>query len=190
MIGMAATLAREQLRSFFVSSPFAAASFAARAHRSQFRKDGHTPYVAHVFRVALVLQHVFCVNDAEAICIALLHDTIEDTTTDYDDLHKHFGQAVADGVAMLTKDARLPEAERDAVYHRTIQAAPWKVQVCKLADMYDNASDSATMSTEQRQRTMSKLRNYLDELDGHVKPEAINAFEITHAFVQDQAKSE
>ena len=186
---MAATLGREQLRRFFVSPTFAAASFAARAHRNQFRKDGHTPYVAHVFRVALVLQHVFCVNDAETICIALLHDTIEDTTTDYDDLHKHFGQAVADGVVLLTKDSRRPEAERDAEYHRTIQAAPWKVQVCKLADMYDNASDSATMSTEQRQRSMVKLRKYLDELDGHVKPEAAKAFEITKAFVLEQARS-
>jgi (p)ppGpp synthase/HD superfamily hydrolase len=174
----------------FVSSPFLAASFAARAHRNQFRKDGHTPYVAHVFRVALVLQHVFGFNDAEAICIALLHDTIEDTTTDYDDLLKAFGKTVADGVAALTKDSRLPEAERDAEYHRTIQAAPWKVQVCKLADMYDNASDSATMTAEQRHRTMGKLRKYLDELVGHVKPEAQQAYGTVKAFVLEQATSE
>lgn len=169
-----------------MSSPFHAASFAARAHRNQFRKDGHTPYVAHVFRVALVLQHVFCVNDADALCIALLHDTIEDTTTDYDDLHKHFGKAVADGVALLTKDSRLPEAERDAEYHRTIQAAPWKVQVCKLADMYDNASDSSIISIDQRQRILGKLRKYLEEFDGHIKPEAQQAFGITKAFVLAQ----
>jgi guanosine-3',5'-bis(diphosphate) 3'-pyrophosphohydrolase len=171
-----------------VGSPFLAASFAARAHRHQFRKDGHTPYVAHVFRVALVLQHLFAVNDADTICIALLHDTIEDTTTDYDDLHKLFGKVVADGVAMLTKDARVPEAERDEAYHRIIQNAPWPVQVCKLADMYDNASDCATLSIEQRRRTVQKLRKYLVELEGHLQPEAVSAYAITKAFVLEQAE--
>jgi (p)ppGpp synthase/HD superfamily hydrolase len=172
-----------------VGNPFLAASFAARAHRNQFRKGGHTPYVAHVFRVALVLQQVFGIHDADTISIALLHDTIEDTTTDYDDLHQHFGPTVADGVALLTKDSRLPEAERDRAYHRAIQTAPWRVQVCKLADMYDNASDSASFSHEQRNRTMQKLKTYLAEMEGHLLPEAKNAFHITQAFVIEQAKS-
>jgi guanosine-3',5'-bis(diphosphate) 3'-pyrophosphohydrolase len=40
-----------------------AASFAARAHRAQVRKDGETPYVAHVFRVCLIVRHVFGIDD-------------------------------------------------------------------------------------------------------------------------------
>ena len=37
----------------------AAAAFAARAHDGQYRKDGKTPYVSHVFRVCLVLRDLF-----------------------------------------------------------------------------------------------------------------------------------
>ena len=72
-----------------------AVAFAARAHRHHLRKDGRTPYASHVFRVCLVLRHVFGVEDPDALAAALLHDTIEDTTTDFDDLKEHFGGRVA-----------------------------------------------------------------------------------------------
>src|SRR5262245_42497729 len=72
-----------------------AVAFAARAHRPQLRKDGQTPYVSHVFRVCLVVWHVFGVDDPRVLTAAVLHDTIEDTTTDYDDLREQFGDDVA-----------------------------------------------------------------------------------------------
>src|SRR5271163_480939 len=90
-----------------------AASFAARAHRHQLRKDGHTPYVSHVFRVCLTVRHVFGVDDETALTAALLHDTIEDTATDFDDIEKEFGAEVAQSVKFLTKDMREREADRE-----------------------------------------------------------------------------
>src|SRR3954462_381480 len=78
-----------------------AASFAARAHRHQLRKDGQTPYAAHPFRVCLVVPHVFGLDDPDFLAAALLHDTIEDTTTDFDDLEKAFGPRIAGWVAAL-----------------------------------------------------------------------------------------
>ncbi len=85
-----------------------AAAFAARAHRHQLRKDGRTPYVSHVVRVALTVTQVFWCDDPVVLAAALLHDTIEDTTTDYDDLAERFGKEVADCVAALTKNMTLP----------------------------------------------------------------------------------
>src|SRR6516162_9991164 len=41
-----------------------AVAFAARAHRPQLRKDNQTPYVSHVFRVCLIVRHVFGVTDS------------------------------------------------------------------------------------------------------------------------------
>jgi guanosine-3',5'-bis(diphosphate) 3'-pyrophosphohydrolase len=76
------------------------------------RKDGVTPYVAHPFRVAFTVRHVFEVDDPVALCVALLHDVIEDTTTDFDDVCAEFGEEIAAAVACLTKDKRLPEDER------------------------------------------------------------------------------
>ena len=86
-----------------------AVSFAAQRHEGQYRKDKVTPYFAHPVRVAFVVRHVFGEANETAVVAALLHDLIEDTTTDYDDLIEHFGKDVADCVAALTKDARLPE---------------------------------------------------------------------------------
>src|SRR5216683_2353929 len=91
-----------------------AIAFATRAHQGQLRKDGRTPYVSHVFRVCLILRQVFGIDDSQALTAAVLHDTVEDTTTDFDDLEEKFGADVARWVAALSKDKRLPEKEREA----------------------------------------------------------------------------
>ena len=119
-----------------------AASFAARAHRGQVRKDGITPYVAHPFRVAMTVRHVFGVDDPAVLCAALLHDTIEDTPVDYDDLEESFGKDVADMVACLTKDMRLPEPQREPAYDAGLAKGPWQARLIKLADVYDNLTES------------------------------------------------
>jgi guanosine-3',5'-bis(diphosphate) 3'-pyrophosphohydrolase len=118
-----------------------AASVAARFHQGQMRKDGRTPYVAHPFRVAMTVRDVFGCDDPVALAAALLHDVIEDTTADYDDLEREFSFEVANVVAALTKDMRLPEAEREAAYDRQLAAAPWQARLVKLADVYDNLID-------------------------------------------------
>lgn len=119
-----------------------AVSFAALAHQGQTRKDGRTPYIAHPLRVTLIVRHLFAIDDETALVAAILHDTIEDTTTDYDDLLERFGREAADAVAALTKDARLSEADREAAYDRGLSAASWQARAVKLADVYDNFCDA------------------------------------------------
>jgi len=121
-----------------------AVAFAARKHAGQLRKDGQTPYASHPMRVAIVVRHVFDIADETALIAALLHDTIEDTTTDHDELTHHFGRAVADVVAAVSKDGRLPHDEREAAYDQQIAAASWQARLVKLADVYDNFCDSRT----------------------------------------------
>lgn len=169
------------------AKPFAlvaeAVSFAARAHRHQVRKDGQTPYAAHPFRACLVVRHVFGIDDPVALAAAVLHDTIEDTTTDYDDLVGRFGAEVADCVAALSKDTRLPEAEREAAYLRQVLAGGWRVAVCKLADGYDNLSDFGVLTPAGRAKQLGKVSEYLDALRPAVPPEARAAFAIVEASV-------
>src|SRR5436190_896130 len=86
-----------------------AISFAARKHQGQLRKDDRTPYFAHPVRVMMIVRDRWGITDPEVLAAAVLHDTIEDTTTDYDDVVKRFGPRVAQLVALLTKDKRLPE---------------------------------------------------------------------------------
>ena len=127
-----------------------AVAFAARAHRHQIRKDNRTPYASHVFRVCLVVRQVFGIDDPHALMAGVLHDTIEDTNTDYDDVKKEFGPEVAAWVAALSKDKRLDEEPREQAYMATLAAAPWQVKVCKLADIFDNLMDSVHLGPEQR----------------------------------------
>lgn len=157
---------------------FDAIAFAARAHRHQIRKDGQTPYVSHPFRVAMVVRQVFGFDDPKLIAAAALHDTIEDTTTDYEDLERHFGRTVASWVVTLTKDMRLPEAERERVYCEQLKAAGWQACVCKLADIYDNIADSALLSDSHRKRTVERSRFYLDAWSGNVPAEAKVAYNM------------
>ena len=168
---------------------FAAAAFAARVHRHQLRKDGETPYVSHPYRVCLIVRHVFGIEDATVLAAALLHDTIEDTSTDYDDIAEEFGTDVADWVSALTKEMRLPEAEREEKYHAALTASPWPVCVCKLADIYDNLTDSVTFDTKHRKKTVRRSKEYLAVLKPGLPAEAAKAFELTAARLAEVKKS-
>lgn len=133
-----------------------AAAFAARAHRSQMRKDKATPYFSHPVRVALTIACIFGFDDQEILAAALLHDTIEDTDTDYDDIDNAFGKKVADYVAAMTKDMRLIERKREAAYDEQLAAGPWQGRLIKLADVYDNLLD--VDSDESRSKQVEKAK--------------------------------
>jgi (p)ppGpp synthase/HD superfamily hydrolase len=124
-----------------------AAAFAARTHRHQTRRDGETPYFAHPARVALIVSTRFGCDDPETLAIALLHDTIEDSGTDYEDIAERFGTVVADGVAALSKDAALPETAREAHAEARLRAGGWRASLIKLADVLDNTADLADTET-------------------------------------------
>jgi 2-C-methyl-D-erythritol 2,4-cyclodiphosphate synthase len=121
-----------------------AASMAARAHRNQVRKDVRwTPYFSHPARVALTVAVKFGCTDEKVLAAALLHDVLEDTLADYDDLTDRFGdKELAVWVALLSKDMRRPEDEKEDRYHTALAQAPWQPKLIKLADVYDNLSDA------------------------------------------------
>ena len=164
-----------------------AVSFAARAHRHQLRKDKETPYAAHPFRVCMVVRHLFGIDDPKVLAAAVLHDTIEDTTTDYDDVVERFGPEVAAWTAALTKDMRMPETEREKDYLAHLVAAPWQVAACKLADIFDNMTDSRHLSDAGRARQVLRSRAYLNALRGTLPAEVAAAFALTEAKVNEVA---
>lgn len=134
-----------------------AASFAARAHHRQLRKDGVTPYIAHPFRVAMTVRDVFGCADPVALAVAILHDTIEDTTVDYDDLLAAFGEPVAECVAALTKNKALREDVREEEYDARLAAAPWQARLVKLADTYDNLADTVEEPGGLRKKQLGRM---------------------------------
>jgi guanosine-3',5'-bis(diphosphate) 3'-pyrophosphohydrolase len=163
----------------------AAASFAARAHAGQMRKDGRTPYVGHPFRVCLVVRQVFGFDDPRMLIAALLHDTIEDTTTDFDDVDRQFGGEIAQWVAFLTKDKRLHEEPREREYLERLRGAPWQVQVCKLADIYDNLLDSASLAADPRTHSLRRGAQYMEVLGTMAAPEAARPIALVQGLLRD-----
>jgi (p)ppGpp synthase/HD superfamily hydrolase len=169
-----------------------AAAFAARQHRHQLRRDGRTPYVSHVFRVAMTVMHVFGCKDDAVIAAALLHDTIEDTTTDYEDIEQKFGKQVADMVSALTKNMALPEPEREQEYDARLAKADWHVRLIKLADTYDNFCDA--LETESQ---AAKLNDHCDKCvraldlakDDSLHDEIKLAMDLTAKLIQPYRRS-
>ena|SRR5258706_727369 len=136
----------------------AAEEFASWKHRGQFRRDGVTPYVQHPKGVMVILRQEFGVTDVDTLAAGLLHDTIEDTATDYDEVCERFGKRVADLVAVLTKDKRLPEATRERDYFAQLARAPLAARLCKIADSLYNVRDS---DKAHRPKAVLKARKLL-----------------------------
>ena len=78
--------------------------FAAERHGPQIRKSGE-PYLAHPLEVAHILASLQL--DMTSIVVALLHDTIEDTTTTIEEIRQQFGPEVSRCVDGVTKLGRL-----------------------------------------------------------------------------------
>ena len=94
-----------------VVSLMQALDFAARKHRDQRRKGAAAePYINHLAEVALLVAEATRGRDRLAVLGALLHDTIEDTTTTTKELETKFGAKVAALVAEVTDDKRLRAA--------------------------------------------------------------------------------
>ena len=77
--------------------------FAAKAHEGQLRRSGQE-FIHHPLGVARILAELQL--DDETIAAALLHDVVEDTETELDDIRAEFGDEVArlvDGVTKLTR---------------------------------------------------------------------------------------
>lgn len=105
-------------------------------------------YINHigsvVFEIMNALPHEKTINADLAILCAILHDSIEDTLFTYEDVEKHFGKEVADGVLALTKNEKLIGGKRvkmvDSLYR--IRKQPKEVWMVKLADRIVNLSSA------------------------------------------------
>jgi (p)ppGpp synthase/HD superfamily hydrolase len=93
--------------------------FAKDKHAGQFRDDDITPYWHHLRQVVHNLQ-TMGIEDESILCAGWLHDTIEDTDTNFDSISNSFGIQIANIVASVTKDTRLPKIQRDKNYQKQL----------------------------------------------------------------------
>jgi (p)ppGpp synthase/HD superfamily hydrolase len=77
-----------------------ALEFASIKHEGQLDDQGRQYFFAHVIQVYGLLKDV--TDDVEILCAGILHDTLEDTDTSYDELVREFNKEIADLVLELT----------------------------------------------------------------------------------------
>ncbi len=116
-----------------------AVSFAAEKHRLQLRKNPQkTPYIIHPLGVATQIIKIGQVYDRDILIAALLHDTLEDTTTTAEEITSSFGKKVAGYVVEMTDDKRLSSKERkkQQIIHALHQSK--EVAIIKFSDKLHN----------------------------------------------------
>ncbi|HZG95736.1 MAG TPA: bifunctional (p)ppGpp synthetase/guanosine-3',5'-bis(diphosphate) 3'-pyrophosphohydrolase [Mycobacteriales bacterium] len=123
-------------------------------HRGQFRRSGE-PYITHPVAVATIAAQLGL--DVTTCVAALLHDTVEDTSTSLEEIRSEFGETVArvvDGVTKLDKVKFGEAAEAETIRKMVVaMARDIRVLVIKLADRLHNMRTLAVMPPEKRERT-------------------------------------
>ncbi len=137
-------------------------SFAQEAHDGQLRKSGE-PFINHPLEVAKILADLRM--DAETVCAAILHDTVEDTKVTPEDVEREFGPDVRQLVEGVTKITRIEVgslSDEQAATIRKMLVAMGKdirVIVIKLADRLHNMR---TLGSLREDRRIFKSRETLE----------------------------
>ncbi len=138
-----------------------AVRFSADKHRFQRRKDADaTPYINHPIEVAELLADVGRVADLQVLLAAVLHDTVEDTNTTFEELEGIFGPEVRRLVEEVTDDKKLPKLDRKRLQITHAPRLSARAKQIKIADKICNVRDlihnpPSSWSPERR-------REYLD----------------------------
>jgi (p)ppGpp synthase/HD superfamily hydrolase len=121
---------------------FRALDFAAFKHRNQKRKGLEPiPYINHPIKVTELIVNKLDNPNLELIQAALLHDTIEDTKTTFEEIAEIFGQKVAEIVLELTDDMSHPYIVRKEQQIAKAHGLSYEARCIKLADKISNIND-------------------------------------------------
>jgi len=116
-----------------------AADAAARWYVHQRRKGAaKEPYINHLLEVATLVAEATDGKELDLVIAALLHDAIEDCEVPYSLIEKTFGADVADLVAEVTDDKRLPKEEQKKLQEDTAHKKTARAKILKLADKTSN----------------------------------------------------
>ncbi len=120
---------------------------AFNAHKDQLDKSG-IPYIFHPFHLAEQM------DDEYSVCVALLHDVVEDTNVSLQDLAEAgFPPEVTDAVALMTHPDGVPYMD----YVKKIKSNPIAKKV-KLADLRHNSDTSRLDHIDER--ALARVKKY------------------------------
>ncbi|MEL6142331.1 MAG: RelA/SpoT family protein, partial [Bacteroidota bacterium] len=135
---------------------------ANHAHRLQRRKSGE-PYIFHPIAVAKICAKEIGLGPT-AICVALLHDVVEDTPITLDDIREKFGDVIAKMVDGLTKldSAYQEESQQAANFKKVLSTLVVDVRIVliKMADRLHNMRTLGSMP-EAKQMKIAAETSYI-----------------------------
>ncbi|HEX2858981.1 MAG TPA: bifunctional (p)ppGpp synthetase/guanosine-3',5'-bis(diphosphate) 3'-pyrophosphohydrolase [Alphaproteobacteria bacterium] len=158
--------------------------YSMKAHGNQKRASGE-PYLNHPLAVAEVLADMKL--DDHSIAVGLLHDTLEDTLSTYDELEKIFGREVAElteGVTKLSRVSFEDKSIEQAENFRKLLLAMSKdirVLLIKLADRMHN------MRTIDAKKPESQRKTARETLDIYVPLADRIGLHVVKAELEDRA---
>jgi len=133
--------------------------FAHNAHIKQKRYSGD-PYISHPIAVANILAELKL--DGPTITTALLHDTIEDTETTFEDVKSRFGEEIAGLVDGVTKISKLEMQNKSLTiadnFRKLILATSKDIRVLlvKLADRLHNMRTINSIKEIEKRKRIAK----------------------------------
>src|SRR5437870_3076099 len=136
--------------------------FAATAHEGQQRRSGEA-FIHHPWGVAKICAQLRL--DEQTLAAALLHDVVEDTETELDEVRSEFGDETArlvDGVTKLTRVQFQSREQAEAENYRKMivaMAEDERVILIKLADRLHNLRQIEYLG---KQKQLQKARETLE----------------------------
>jgi guanosine-3',5'-bis(diphosphate) 3'-pyrophosphohydrolase len=145
--------------------------YAMQKHGQQKRASGD-PYISHPLEVAAILTDMHL--DESTIAVALLHDTIEDTSATRDEIDRLFGEDIGRLVEGLTKLKKLDLVSKKAKQAENLRklllaiSDDVRVLLVKLADRLHNMRTLDHMSAEKRARISEETMDIYAPLAGRM----------------------
>ena len=145
--------------------------YAMQKHGQQKRASGD-PYISHPLEVAAILTDMHL--DESTIAVALLHDTIEDTTATRAEIDEVFGEDIGRLVEGLTKLKRLDLVTKKAKQAENLRklllaiSDDVRVLLVKLADRLHNMRTLEHMNPEKRARISEETMDIYAPLAGRM----------------------
>lgn len=140
----------------------AALRFARRVHLGQHRKQNFAQFVEHPIAVADLIANAG--HRGSILAAAYLHDVVEKTQVEIEEIRERFGPEVADLVDALTDDPSIDDyGERKRELRRRALASGEKAALIYAADRVSNMSDWRSIDPEDREDCARRLGTTLDQ---------------------------
>ncbi|GHC69016.1 RelA/SpoT family protein [Limoniibacter endophyticus] len=145
--------------------------YAMQKHGSQKRASGD-PYFSHPLEVAAILTEMRM--DEATIAVALLHDTIEDTTATRQEIDELFGSEMGTLVEGLTKLKKLDLVSKKAAQAENLRklllaiSEDVRVLLVKLADRLHNMRTLGAMREDKQIRIAEETMDIYAPLAGRM----------------------